>query len=366
MHNTFDIQKYMAEGVENIVKDALRATLKNPRETAYLTKFALASKKASAKRKEAQKNGQNIPPFLIASITSSCNLHCKGCYSRQNGATSDCAAANQLSGKEWSSIFKEADELGISFILLAGGEPLLRKDVISEAATYPDILFPILTNGVFMGEEYINLFNKNRNLVPVMSIEGGEDSTDNRRGKGIYQKLITNMDTLNNKGILWGASVTVTSDNLSDVTSTDFLKSLSTRGCKAVIYVEYVPVTEDSMELALSEDEQRYLQDTIMMLRNDMSELVFISFPGDEKATEGCVAAGRGFFHINSSGGAEPCPFSPYSDINVREVGVSGALKSPLFIALQTEDVLKDEHIGGCTLFMKKDKVEEILQRNKE
>jgi MoaA/NifB/PqqE/SkfB family radical SAM enzyme len=47
--------------------------------------------------------------------------------------------------------------------------------------------------------------------------------------------------------------------------------------------------------------------------------MIFISFPGDEKTSGGCLAAGRGFFHINSHGGAEPCPASPYSDINVRD-----------------------------------------------
>ena len=47
------------------------------------------------------------------------------------------------------------------------------------------------------------------------------------------------------------------------------------------------------------------------------------------------MAAGRGFFHINSHGSAEPCPFSPYSDTNVRDTSLRQALQSPLFTALQ-------------------------------
>lgn len=361
MNEQFDIQKYMTGGVERVVKDAIRATFKNPGQTAYFAKFALASKKASAKRMEAEERGEHIPPFLIASITSNCNLHCKGCYSRENGATEDCAASNQLSGEDWGKIFKEADELGISFILLAGGEPLLRKDVIDRACEYPDILFPIFTNGVYMSDAYFDLFTKNRNLVPIMSIEGGEESTDNRRGAGIYAKLISNMDKLKERDLIWGASVTVTSENLSDVTSDEFLNNLRDHGCKAVIYVEFVPVTEDSRNLALNEKEQESLKEQVMKLREEKTEMVFISFPGDEKSSDGCVAAGRGFFHINSHGGAEPCPFSPYSDINVRDTSVREALKSPLFRALQAEELLKDDHVGGCTLFMKKDRVEEIM-----
>ena len=76
---SFDIQAYMTGGVERIVKDALKATFSNPRESAFMVRFAAASKKASAKRAEEEKQGLHVPPFLIASITSSCNLHCEGC-----------------------------------------------------------------------------------------------------------------------------------------------------------------------------------------------------------------------------------------------------------------------------------------------
>ena len=80
MDKEFDIQSYMTRGVERIVTDALRASVKNPRETAYLVKFSTAAKKASRKRAKAEAGGEHVPPFLIASITSSCNLHCAGCY----------------------------------------------------------------------------------------------------------------------------------------------------------------------------------------------------------------------------------------------------------------------------------------------
>lgn len=71
----------------------------------------------------------------IASITSKCNLHCAGCYSRCNHATTDSEPVSQLTSEQWLRIFDEADELGISFILLAGEEPMLRRDIIEAAIT---------------------------------------------------------------------------------------------------------------------------------------------------------------------------------------------------------------------------------------
>ena len=282
---TFDIQEYMTKGVERVVSDALKATIKNPRESAFMVKFAAASKIASKKRKAAEKRGEHRPPFLIASITSKCNLHCAGCYSRCNHATIDAEPVRQLTCDEWYRIFEEADELGISFILLAGGEPMIRRDVIEAAGKKSGILFPIFTNGTFMDEQYFDLLDRCRNLIPIMSIEGDKEITDARRGTGIYDRLITNMEELHRRGLIFGASITVTTQNIEEVTSELFLQKLSDRGCKAVIYVEFVPVTEESTDLAPQDKEREFLKGEIERLRGEHPEMVYISFPGDEKSS---------------------------------------------------------------------------------
>ena len=364
MDENFDLTAYLTAGVERIVSESLRATLKDPRESAFMLKFASTSKKASKRRaKNEKKNGLHVPPFLIASITSSCNLHCAGCYSRCNHATSDEAPVKQLTGEEWLKIFTEADELGISYILLAGGEPMLRRDILEAAGKMKNVIFPIFTNGTYLDEKYFKLFDKCRNLVPVMSIEGGKEETDSRRGAGIYEKLLSNMEEFKRRSLLFGASVTVTTENVHEVVSDEFIDGLYARGCKLVVFVEFVPVTEESKRLAPNEKERTILRDGIARLR-ETKEMVFLSFPGDEKSTGGCVAAGRGFFHINSHGGAEPCPFSPYSDVNVRDTSLAEALNSPLFTALRSGDILADDHVGGCVLYEKRAEVEKLLLKN--
>ena len=238
---------------------------------------------------------------------------------------------------------------------------MLRRDIIEAAGKKPNILFPIFTNGTFLDERYFELFDSCRNLLPVMSIEGQRETTDARRGKGIYDRLVANMEELNRRGLIFGASVTVTTQNVREVSSEAFLRTLSDRGCKVVIFVEFVPVTEDSRDLAPGDKERDYLKAEIDRLRRERPEMVYVSFPGDEKSSGGCVAAGRGFFHINSHGGAEPCPFSPYSDINVRSTSLREALHSPLFTALRDGGILMDNHEGGCVLYEKRELVEKIM-----
>jgi len=358
----FNLEKYLTGGVENIVKGAIKATLSNPQESIFMAKYAFSSKEASKKRAQAEENGEHIPPFLIASITSKCNLHCTGCYARTNQACVDSAPVCQLTDEEWKRIFVESRDLGIGFILLAGGEPMIRKDVITAAGEIPEILFPIFTNGTMINDSYIVLLKKYRNLVPVLSIEGREEMTDERRGEGVYRKLTYAMDLMKKNKVLFGASVTVTTANLKEVTSKEFLCQLEEKGCKVVFYVEFVPVTKEATELAPGDEEREYLKDRLDEIRQSYDKMVFISFPGDEKTSGGCLAAGRGFFHINSHGGAEPCPFSPYSDMNVRDTSVREALNSKLFQNLQRGDVLMEEHEGGCVLFERREQVEALLQ----
>lgn len=362
MDSDFDIQGYLAEGVECIVKDALRASIKNPKESLFLLKFSKYAKKATKIRQKYDENGQNIPAFLIASITSSCNLHCTGCYSRANNACSDDVPLNQLSVDEWEDIFIQAKEMGISFIVLAGGEPMLREDVINKATNFPEILFPIFTNGTMLNEDYLKLLDDNRNLVPILSIEGNEEVTDSRRGKGVYKQLVDSMGLMKKNNIIFGASLTFTKGNLSSLVSKEFIDKLHDVGCKVVFFIEYVPVNEETKNIAPSDEERELLLTKLERLRNEYSDMLFMSFPGDEKDSGGCLAAGRGFFHINSHGGAEPCPASPYSDINVKDTSLIEALNSKLFKSLRDGGILMDDHDGGCVLFEHEKEVKKILE----
>ena len=361
MDSQFNLQEYMARGVERIVSDTLKAALRDPRESAFMVKFAAAAARATRRRLELEAEGLHVPAFLIASITSQCNLHCAGCYSRCNNATVDAEPVRQLSAEEWKRIFVEAGNLGVSFILLAGGEPFLRWDVIEAAGEMKNLLFPVFTNGTCMDDTAIAQLDRCRNLVPVLSIEGDRNATDARRGEGVYDRLTAAMDRLHAKNLLFGASITVTTENIREVTSPKFMETLVSRGCRLAIFVEFVPVTEEARHLAPADAERETLLAAMQRLRETFPDLIALAFPGSEKASGGCMAAGRGFFHINSHGGAEPCPFSPYSDVNVRELGVRGALQSPLFMALQARGILDNDHVGGCVLYEQREKVEGIL-----
>ena len=136
-------------------------------------------------------------------------------------------------------------------------------------------------------------------------------------------------------------------------------------GSKVLFFIEYVPVDLSATNLVLSDSKRDYLFDEINNLREKYPDMLFMSFPGDEKESGGCLAAGRGFFHINSHGGAEPCPASPYSDINVKDTTVLEALESNFFKSLRDNGLLMSHNEGGCVLFEHEKEVQRLLNNER-
>jgi MoaA/NifB/PqqE/SkfB family radical SAM enzyme len=360
VHNDFHLEKYLADGIRDTLKSLLGISRGNPRSALFFARFARNLQKSQQLRLQSEGAGLHVPPFLIASITQQCNLNCAGCYAMAlAGDESGCASPGaSMDAAQWDGIFSEAEALGIGFVLLAGGEPLLKPEILAAAGRHAGILFPVFTNGTLLSGDALKLFRRHRNLVPVISLEGGMESTDLRRGPGVFSSIFETMKALKKTGILFGASVTVTTDNLEEVLGQAFRETLSSRGCRAIIYVEYVPMGATDQALAPGAMDRARMMDLLNQARQGAELMLLIAFPGDEEASGGCLAAGRGFIHIQHDGSTEPCPFSPFSDTNVTSGGIRGALDSPFFRRLRESGILTGDHAGGCVLHQRRAEVE--------
>ncbi len=356
-----NIHSLLNEGALDIMKTLGRFYVNNARGLAFLATTLPQIKKGMQTRDAYEQNGKHIPPFLIASIASQCNLFCAGCYARCGGACAQIGQQSDLTADEWSNVFAEASSLGVSFILLAGGEPLMRRDVIEAAVPFDNMIFPVFTNGLLLDGDYVELFHRHRHMIPVLSIEGGKAETDARRGGGVYDSVAAVMKRMKQKKMLFGASITVTSKNLETVLSEAFTDDLHQMGCGLLVFTEYVPLDKDTEALMLSDTEVRRLNAGVAALRSRFTNTVILSFPGDEAVIGGCLASGRGFFHINPGGGAEPCPFSPYAKYNVKDTPMLEILQSRYFAKLQALAAAEESHAGGCVLFRREDEVRAIL-----
>ena len=357
MNDGHDYVYLFNQNIKNFFKDAVRVSLGEPGLALFLLQTIRRQSRASQVRLAWEERGVHVPPFMIASITKRCNLQCKGCYARALHRSPEA----EMSASKLRSVIAEARDLGISIILIAGGEPLTRPEILDITGDFPDIMFPLFTNGLLIGEQTIQRLKKQPNVVPVISLEGLEAQTDERRGQGMYEHILNRMALLNESGVFFGTSLTVTGQNLTDITDERFIKGLIDSGCKLFFFVDYVPAQEGTEDLVLTDEQRKQESSRLAALRSKLPGL-FVAFPGDEEMYGGCLAAGRGFVHVSPEGRLEPCPFSPFSDTSLNDLSLKEALQSQFLKKIRESDSHLGETNGGCALWAKREWVGSLLE----
>ncbi len=184
----------------------------------------------------------------------------------------------------------------MSVVALAGGDPLTRPEVLDVAGEFPQLTFVVVTNGSLFDPHVLDTFTRHRHIIPVLSLEGMEAATDERRGCGVFARAHAAMEALRSRGLFCGASITVTRVNFAQVTSRMFVRDLVSRGCRLFFYVDYVPIEAGAERLAPSPAQRSAETLTMLLMRREFPAL-FLSASAGERAYGGCPAAGRGFVH---------------------------------------------------------------------
>lgn len=316
-------------------------------------------KKAAKIRAQYEKDGVLVPPVLIISITARCNLTCARCYMHARKESQK----PEMSPDVLTSIIDQAIALGVSIIVIAGGEPFVRADeIIRIAQAHPAILFPVFTNGLLIDEPMAETLASCRNIIPMISLEGLRDETDARRGTGVFDRLFVTCHRLKSRDIFFGCSVTITSANFEIVTNDAFIRQMTDTRIRVFSYVEYVPMTPGTEDLVLTHRQKETLPGILTRL-NQTYPALFLGFPGDEAYYGGCLAAGRGFVHVSPSGDLEPCPAASFSDVNLTDMSLKEGLKSPFLQRLRDMPERLTESAGGCALHENEKWVKEILSK---
>ena len=299
-------------------------------------------------RKMREVHECNIPWAILIDPTSACNLRCKGCWAAEYGHKLS------LSYDELDNIITQGKELGIYFYLYTGGEPLTRKDdLLKLCEKHNDCEFHAFTNGTLIDDEFCKRVADVGNFTMSVSIDGSKEVNDERRGEGVYDKIMTGMEKLKEYGILFGTSVCYTSQNVYSVTSDDFLDMLIEKGSRFIWYFHYMPVGNDAaIDLLPTPEQREYMYHRVREIRGlEGGKPIFaIDFQNDGEYVGGCIAGGRNYLHINPNGDVEPCVFIHYSSANIKEVTLLEALKQPLFMAYRDNQPFNNNHLRPCPM----------------
>jgi len=287
----------------------------------------------------------NVPWAILMDPTSACNLSCIGCWAAQYGDK------NNLSYETLDSICRQGKELGIYFYIFSGGEPLVRKkDIIRLCEVHQDCYFFAFTNGTLVDDELCKEMLRVGNFALAFSIEGDEAATDMRRGKGTYRKVIEAMERMRAHKLLFGYSTCYHRYNTESVGSDEFVDDMIARGCRFSWNFTYMPVGKDARTDLIATPEQRaYMYRRIREIRAT-KPIFAMDFWNDGEYANGCVAGGRCYLHINAAGDVEPCAFIHYSNVNIHDVSLLDALRSPLFMAYRKRQPFNSNMLRPCPL----------------
>ena len=330
--------KFIMDLWRDVDNDVLKSVFQN---------FALKSGILGFPKQEAlaEKYGCNIPMTMLIDPTSACNLKCTGCWAAEYGDKLN------MSYETLDSIIRQGKELSIHFYLYSGGEPLVRKaDILKLCEAHPDCQFAAFTNGTLIDEAFAREILRLKNFIPIISVEGFEADTDFRRGKGTFAKVKKAAETLTSHHLPFGLSCCYTSKNAEVIGSEEYFDLMIEWGAKFCWLFTYMPVGKEAVPELMATAEQRAFMYRQVRKFRDTKPLFTLDFWNDGEFTQGCIAGGRRYLHINANGDIEPCAFVHYSDSNIKDKTILEALQSPLFMAYHDGQPFNENHLRPCPL----------------
>ncbi len=278
-----------------------------------------------AERFQAE-HGVQPPKILLISPTKACNLLCKGCYADSSGTREKL---------EWDIMDKMVQEVhdlwGGRFIVLSGGEPLLYrdngKDILDLAEKHGDCFFMMYTNGTLIDDRMARRMSDIGNIMPAISVEGLRERTDERRGRGVFDRTLAAMERLRREKVFYGISMTATRENVEEILSDEVIDFYFDKmGALFAWIFQYMPIGRSyTLELLPTPEQRRWMWERSWQLVYER-KIFLADFWNSGSATHGCISAGRegGYMAVDWNGNVIPCVFLPYSPVNIRDIYSQG------------------------------------------
>ncbi len=306
--------------------------------------------------KQRLKAGQFFPPYLYISIINSCNLRCQGCWvdvaSKQQ--VIDLPAMNRM--------LNEAKAMGNSFFGLLGGEPFMHRELLEILRAHPDAYFQVFTNGQFITDDIAKELRRLGNVTPLISIEGTEIVSDERRGqKDVFHKSLEGVQHCLNNKVLTGVCTSLCQSNFDDLLTEAWIDRLIEMGVMYAWFHIYRPVGPDaSSELSLTPSQQRQARQFVVDMRVKKPILIIDAYyDADGQAL--CPMATGFTHHINPWGDIEPCPIIQFATDSIHD-------PRPLREVFNQSAFLRDfrrtaaTHTRGCIALERPDLMKELVQ----
>jgi len=307
--------------------------------------------------KKRLKNGVHFPPFLFISIINSCQLRCQGCWVDVE------SPRTMIDLDEWNRLINDAKQHGNSYFGILGGEPFLHPQLMDMLEAHPDCYFQIFTNGQLITDKVAARLRQIGNATPLISIEGMEAVSDERRGRlNVFNKTVAGLEACKRHKLIVGVATSVCQSNF-DLVSESWLRRLIEMGVHYAWFHTYRVVgPKPSAHLALTPEQVLQLRRFIVQMRSKLP-IAIIDAYWDDKGEALCPMATGVSHHIGPGGDVEPCPIIQFATDNIRDKrGIYDLMTSSAFISDFRQTAARTTR--GCIVLERPDLVMEIVRRH--
>lgn len=297
---------------------------------------------ASEQRAIREKYQCNAPFAIVLDPTTQCSWNCGDCH-----LASDEDA--ELDFDAMDDIVEQGKMMGVYLYFFLGGEPLSRRnDLVALCNKHSDCLFLAFTSGKGLDEELASDMLRVKNFLTALTLCGGREETDARRGPGAFDAAQTAMEILRRRKLPFGIACSYDRGNTELVGSEAFYDQMISWGAKICLFTTAMPVGTGSGPETLATAAQREYMFRQERLFRQSKPLMTVDFWNDGQLLKGCIAGGRSYLHINARGDIEPCVFVHFSDSNIHQKTLLEACTSPLFRAFHDRQPFDDNFLRSC------------------
>jgi MoaA/NifB/PqqE/SkfB family radical SAM enzyme len=202
------------------------------------------------------------------------------------------------------------------------------------------------------------------NATPLISIEGREVVSDQRRGKkDVFARTLRGLDTAIRHRLLTGVATSVCQSNIRDLLNESWIDELIDRGVHYVWFHSYRPVGPMMHEdLGLSREQLVETRQFITEMRAKKPiGIVDAYYDHDGQAL--CPMATGISHHVNPKGGVEPCPIIQFANESIDDDrGIYRTLTESSFLKDFRETTARETR--GCVMLERPDLVEELVKKH--
>ncbi len=257
-----------------------------------------------------------IPANATLAINRACQCECEHC----SAVFYNHSTKKDLDTLELQQALSESVELGVTNLILLGGEPLLRNDLFSQIQKVDKqkAVVTMFSNGEYLTLDHCQKLAESGLMGVFVSLDSSDEKSHDslRKRPGLFKKALQGIENLHKVGILTAISSYLSPSRIRTGLLEDMMELGKKTGVNEVTFFDAIPSGRwiHSTDQLLQEKDRKEIAELVRFYRKnpDYPGIAAQSTLTSENGSAFCFAANTQFY-LTAHGEMCPCDFTPLS-----------------------------------------------------